>query len=49
LTEGITVTDFSYKLRFFLETGKEVDIVLEGGDVVIMAECKNYAPENIYL
>jgi hypothetical protein len=48
LTEGISVTDFSYQLSFFLETGKEIDIVLEGGDVVIMAECKNYAPENIY-
>ena len=48
LTEGISVTNFSYKLCFFLETGKEIDIVLEGGDVVIMAECKNYQPENIY-
>ena len=48
LIEGISVTDFSYKLCCFLETGKEIDIVLEGEDVVIMAECKNYAPENIY-
>ena len=48
LTEGISVTDFSYKLSFFLESGKEIDVVLEGGDFVIMAECKNYAPENIY-
>ncbi|MCP4112771.1 MAG: hypothetical protein GY749_45790 [Desulfobacteraceae bacterium] len=48
LTEGISVTDFSYKLNFFLETGKEIDIVLEGGEVVIMAECKNYAPEHLH-
>jgi len=48
LTEGISVTDFSYKISFFLETGKEIDIVLEGEEIVIMAECKNYAPENIY-
>jgi len=48
LTEGISVTEFTYKLCFFLETGNEIDIVLEGKDVVIMAECKNYAPENIY-
>lgn len=48
LTEGISVTDFTYKLRCFIETGKEIDIVLEGKDIVIMAECKNYAPENIY-
>jgi len=48
LTEGISVTDFSFKLSFFLEAGQEIDIVLEGRDVVIMAECKNYAPENIY-
>ena len=48
LTRGISVTDFTYKLRFFLEAGKEIDIVLEGKEFVIMAECKNYAPENIY-
>ncbi|MBF0451546.1 MAG: hypothetical protein HQK75_12645, partial [Candidatus Magnetomorum sp.] len=48
LIEGISVTDFSWNLRFFLEAGQEIDIVLEGRDVVIMAECKNYAPENIY-
>ena len=48
LTEGISVTDFSYKLSFFLEAGKEIDIVLEGEQVVIMAECKNYAPEYLY-
>jgi hypothetical protein len=48
LTEGISVTDFSYKLSSFLESGNEVDIVLEGETVVIMAECKNYAPEYIH-
>jgi hypothetical protein len=48
LTEGISVTEFSYQLSYFLETGKEIDIVLEGENVVIMAECKNYAPENIF-
>jgi len=48
LTDGISVTDFSYNLSFFLEAGNEIDIVLESKDVVIMAECKNYAPENIY-
>ncbi|ETR71545.1 MAG: hypothetical protein OMM_02415 [Candidatus Magnetoglobus multicellularis str. Araruama] len=48
LTDGISVTDFSYKLRFFLETQNEIDIILESKHVVIMAECKNYAPENIY-
>ena len=48
LTEGILVTDFSYQLSFFLEAGKEIDIVLEGENTVIMAECKNYAPEYIY-
>jgi len=48
LTEGIAVTDFSYKLSFFLEAGNEIDFVLESEDIVIMAECKNYAAENIY-
>ncbi len=48
LTEGISVTDFSYTLGFFLEAGKEIDVVLEGGQAVIMAECKNYAPEHLH-
>ncbi|MCP4348707.1 MAG: hypothetical protein GY795_24780 [Desulfobacterales bacterium] len=48
LTEGIPVTDFSYTLGFFLEAGKEIDIVLEGEHAVIMAECKNYAPEHLH-
>ncbi|MCP4686660.1 MAG: hypothetical protein GY859_01340, partial [Desulfobacterales bacterium] len=48
LTEGISVTDFSYTLGFFLEAGREIDIVLEGERVVIMAECKNYAPERLH-
>jgi hypothetical protein len=48
LTEGISVTDFSYTLCSFLESGHEIDIVLEGENVVIMAECKNYAPEYIH-
>jgi hypothetical protein len=48
LTEGISVTDFSYKLSAFLESGNEIDIVLEGKEVVLMIECKNYAPEYIH-
>jgi hypothetical protein len=48
LTEGISITDFSYKHCSFLESGHEIDIVLEGGDVVIMAECKNYASDYIH-
>jgi hypothetical protein len=48
LTEGISVTDFSYQLCSFLQSGHEIDIVLEGKEVVIMAECKNYAPEYIH-
>ena len=34
LTEGISVTDFSYKHCAFLESGHEIDIVLEGEEVV---------------
>jgi hypothetical protein len=48
LTEGISVTDFSYTLSSFLESGNEIDIVLEGKDVVLMIECKNYDPEYIH-
>ncbi len=48
LVEGIGVTEFAYTLNHFLEDGREVDIVLAGGDVVVMAECKNYAPEHLH-
>jgi hypothetical protein len=48
LTEGISVTDFSYTLSSFLESGNEIDIVLEGKEVVLMIECKNYDPEYIH-
>jgi hypothetical protein len=48
LTEGISVTDFSYTLSSFLASGNEIDIVLEGKEVVLMAECKNYAPDYIH-
>jgi hypothetical protein len=47
IVAGIPVTEFRYTLNYHLETGKELDIVLEGKHVVIMAECKNYAPENL--
>jgi hypothetical protein len=48
LTEGISVTDFSYNLSFFLEAGREIDLVLKSTGVVIMAECKNYQPEYLH-
>ncbi len=48
LTEGIGVTAFAYTLNHFLKGGEEVDIVLAGADVVVMAECKDYAPENLH-
>ncbi|MDM8515875.1 hypothetical protein QUF76_06715 [Desulfobacterales bacterium HSG16] len=48
LTDGIKVTDFSYILNYNLTSGEEIDIVLEGGQSVIMAECKNYAPEYLH-
>lgn len=47
IVAGIPVTDFQYTLNYHLETGKEVDIVLEGEHVVVVIECKNYAPENL--
>jgi len=48
LTEGIRVTEFTHTLNHFLEDGREIDIVLAGADVVVMAECKNYAPEYLH-
>jgi hypothetical protein len=36
IVEGIGVTNFAYTLNYHLETGKEIDIVLEGEQVVVM-------------
>jgi hypothetical protein len=47
LVEGISVTGFSYTLNYHLTTQEEIDIVLEGEAVVVMAECKNYLPDNL--
>ncbi|OQY43633.1 MAG: hypothetical protein B6242_14310 [Anaerolineaceae bacterium 4572_78] len=47
LVEGISVTAFTYMLNYHMETGEEIDIVLEGEQVVIMVECKNYIPDNL--
>ncbi len=47
LVDGIRVTEFAYTLNYHLETGQEIDIVLEGGQVVVVVECKNYVPENL--
>ncbi|MDM8532208.1 hypothetical protein QUF63_13630 [Anaerolineales bacterium HSG25] len=47
LVAGITVTNFTDTLNYHLETGEEIDILLEGEQVVIMAECKNYMFDNI--
>ncbi len=48
LTDGIGVTAFAHTLNCHLSDGREIDIVLEGGQVVVMAECKNYAPEYLH-
>jgi hypothetical protein len=47
LVEGIGVTEFTHTLNYHLDTGHEIDILLEGEQVVVMVECKNYAPENL--
>ncbi|MDM8532149.1 hypothetical protein QUF63_13335 [Anaerolineales bacterium HSG25] len=47
LVDGIEVADFTHTLNYHLATGEEIDILLEGNDIAIMAECKNYAPDNI--
>ncbi|MDM8527488.1 hypothetical protein QUF58_04680 [Anaerolineales bacterium HSG24] len=48
LVEGISVTEFNDNLGYHLITGEEIDIVLDGEQVVIMAECKNYAAKYLY-
>ncbi len=47
LVEGIRVTACTETLNYHLETGEEIDVVLEGEHAVVMVECKNYAPENL--
>ncbi len=47
LIDGIHVTEFTSTLNYHLTTGEEIDILLEGEQVVIMAECKNHVPENL--
>jgi hypothetical protein len=47
IVEGITGTDFEFYLNYSLKTGEDIDIVIEGSDIVIAVECKNYSEENI--
>jgi hypothetical protein len=47
LVTGICVTDFKPVLNYHLETGEELDIVLAGETVVVMVECKHYAPDSL--
>lgn len=48
LVAGIAASDFTYTLNYHLETGEELDIVMVGAEVVIMAECKHYAPQHLH-
>ncbi len=41
------VPDFTAKLNYHLESGEELDIVLESEQVVIMIECKHYAQDRL--
>jgi len=47
LVGGISVSDFRPSVGYHLESGKEIDVVVEGEHAVIAVECKNYDPENI--
>ncbi len=47
LVRGVGITDFKPKIGYHLETGEEIDVVIEGENVVIVLECKNYNLENI--
>lgn len=47
LVAGIRVSAFTDTLNYHLETGEEIDVVLEGEEAVVMVECKNYDSENL--
>ncbi len=44
IVRGIGVTAFVPTIGYHLPTGEEIDVVLEGGESVIMVQCKNYLP-----
>jgi hypothetical protein len=47
IVTDIDVTDFEATLNYHLASGEELDIVLTGKRVVIMVECKHYAPDRL--
>lgn len=47
IVDGIAGTDFEFYLNYCLKTGEDIDIVIEGSDIIIAVECKNYSEENI--
>jgi len=47
LVEGMSISNVKYTLNYHLETGQELDIVLEGERTVVIVECKHYAPDNL--
>ncbi len=48
LVEGMNVTTCAFTLNYHLETGEEIDLVLEDEQTLVMVECKNYAPKYLY-
>ncbi len=48
IVEGMDITTCRFTLNFHLETGEEIDVVLEDEQRVVMVECKNYAPKYLY-
>ncbi|MDM8521903.1 hypothetical protein QUF80_00885 [Desulfococcaceae bacterium HSG8] len=48
IVKGISVTEFAPVIGYHLTSGEEIDIVLEGKQSVIMAECKNYLPRYLH-
>ncbi len=48
LVDGMHVTTCVFTLNYHLETGEEIDLVLEDEQAVVMVECKNYGPKYLY-
>lgn len=47
LLEGVRIETVRDHLNYHLESGEELDILLEDEQAVVMVECKNYIPENL--
>lgn len=48
IVTGMDITTCRFVLNYHLESGEEIDLVLDDDQRVVMVECKNYAPKYLY-